>query len=69
MGKLLLKNLPRQGEAVMKHKDEKIEKCEKVNVIRCLNCKNGLCDTRKITEILSNLNLLTPENISAEERQ
>ena len=53
----------------MKQKSEKIEKCEIVNVIRCLNCKNGLCDTKKITEILSNLNLLTLENISAEGRQ
>lgn len=49
----------------MKKKNERIEKCEKVNAICCLNCKNELCDTRKITEILSNLNLLTPENISA----
>lgn len=53
----------------MKQKSEKIEKCEKVNVIRCLNCKNGLCNTREITEILSNLNLLTPENINPEGRQ
>ena len=54
---------------MVKQKSEKIEKCEKVNVIRCLNCKNELCDTRKITEILSNLNLLTPENINPDERQ
>lgn len=53
----------------MKQKNERIEKCEKVNVIRCLNCKNELCDTKKITEILSNLNLLTPENINPEGRQ
>lgn len=53
----------------MKKKNERIEKCEKVNVIRCLNCKNELCDTRKITEILSNLNLLTPENINPDGRQ
>lgn len=50
----------------MKKNNERIEKCEKVNVIHCLNCKNELCDTRKITEILSNLNLLTSENINAE---
>lgn len=50
----------------MKQKNETIEKCEKINVICYLNCKNELCDTRKITEILSNLNLLTQENTNQE---
>lgn len=47
----------------------KIEKCEKTNIIRCLNCKNELCDAKKITDILSNLKLLTPEIINPSERK
>lgn len=43
---------------------QKIEKCEKASALRCLNCKNELCDTKKITEILSNLNLLTSKSIN-----
>lgn len=48
---------------------KKIEKCKKMSMVRCLNCKNELCSTKKITEILSNLNLLEPEKINTEGRQ
>lgn len=64
-----MKKSPTTRGSVTKKNNERIEKCEKVNVIRCLNCKNELCDTRKITEIISNLTLLTPENINPERRQ